>query len=146
MRALHRAGAGVGGGAAVDRGPVHAELEIESAFEAGYPADAIEHQVVELVKTSGAIGAVIISTLRPLRRIAAMDAPAAMAYLSFYHAIKAFSWHPHCSILTHDQVDHAAGLEELPSTPIDTTASAKKALPLGVDGLICNELRVMRAV
>ena len=131
----------------------------ESAFEAGYPADAIEHQVVKLVKTSGAMDRVIISSFdrRILERIAAMDAPPAIAYLSDHkadqsvldmlRAIKAFSWHPRSSILTHDQVDmlHAAGLKVFPWT-INTAAEAQKALALGVDGLICNELRVMRAV
>jgi len=49
----------------------------ESAFEADYPADAIEHQVVGLVKTGGAMGRVVISSFdqRILERIAAMDAP-----------------------------------------------------------------------
>jgi glycerophosphoryl diester phosphodiesterase len=131
----------------------------ESAFEAGYPADAVEYQVVKLVKTSGALDRVIISSFdrRILERIAAMDAPPAIAYISDHkadqgvldmlRAIKAFSWHPRFSILTRDQVDmlHAADLKVFPWT-INTAAEAQKVLALGVDGLICNELRVMRAV
>ena len=39
---------------------------------------------------------------------------------------------------------HAAGLKVFPWT-INTRAEAEKLLALGVDGLICNELRVMRA-
>jgi glycerophosphoryl diester phosphodiesterase len=130
----------------------------ESAFEADYPADAIEHQVVTLVKTSGAIDRVIISSFdqRILERIAAMDAPPAIACISSHGAdkrvlemliaMKAFSWHPLFKILTRDQVDmlHAAGLKVFPWT-IDTRAEAEKLLALGVDGLICNELRIMRA-
>ena len=131
----------------------------ESAFEADYPADAIEHQVVKLVKTSGAMDRVIISSFdkRILERIAAMDAPPAIAYISDHGAdksvlemllaMKAFSWHPRFKVLTRDQVDmlHAAGLKVFPWT-INTRAEAEKILALGVDGLICNELRAMRTV
>lgn len=131
----------------------------ESAFEADDPVDAIEHQVVTLVKTSGAMNRVIISSFeqRILGRIAAMDAPPAIAYISDHGAdkrvlemlltMKAFSWHPRFKVLTRDQVDmlHAAGLKVFPWT-INTRAEAEKVLALGVDGLICNELRVMRAV
>ena len=131
----------------------------ENAIEAGYPADAVEHQVVKLVKTSGAMDRVIISSFdrRILERMAAMDDPPAIAYLSDHkadqsvldmlRAIKAFSWNPRFSILTHDQVDmlHAAGLKVFPWT-INTAAEAKKVLALGVDGIICNELQVMRTV
>jgi len=131
----------------------------ESAFEADYPADAVEHQVVKLVRTSGAMDRVIISSFdkRILQRIAAMDAPPAVAYISDHGAdkrvlemllaMKAFSWHPRFTVLTRGQVDmlHAAGLKVFPWT-INTRAEAEKVLALGVDGLICNELRVMQAV
>jgi glycerophosphoryl diester phosphodiesterase len=131
----------------------------ESAFEAIYPVDAIEHQVVRLVKTSGAMDRVIISSFdtRILERIAAMDAPPAVAYISDHGTdksvlemllkMRAFSWHPRFKILTRAQVDmlHAAGLKVFPWT-INTRKEAEKLLALGVDGLICNELRVMRAV
>jgi len=130
----------------------------ESAFEATYPTDAIEHQVVRLVKTSGAMDRVIISSFdkRILERFAAMDAPPAVAYISSHGAdkrvlemlvaMKAFSWHPLYKVLTLDQVDmlHSAGLKVFPWT-INTRSEAEKLLALGVDGLICNELRVMRA-
>jgi len=131
----------------------------ESAFEADYPADAIEHQVVGLVKTGGAMGRVVISSFdqRILERIAAMDAPPAIAYISDHEAdrsvmemllaIKAFSWHPRFRVLTRDQVEmlHAAGLKIFPWT-INTREEAERILALGIDGLICNDLRVMRAV
>jgi glycerophosphoryl diester phosphodiesterase len=131
----------------------------QSAFEAGYPIDAIEHQVVTLVRAGGAMGRVIISSFdkRILERIAAMDAPPGIAYISDHGvdkralemllAMKAFSWHPSFKVLTRDQVDmlHTAGLKVFPWT-INTRAEAEKVLALGVDGLICNELRVMRTV
>jgi len=131
----------------------------ESAFEENYPADAIEHQVVNLVKTSGAANRVIISSFdkRILQRIAAMDAPPAIAYISNHGAdgsvlkmllsIKAFSWHPCFRSLTRDQVDtlRAADLKIFPWT-INTREEAERILALGVDGLICNELMNMRPV
>jgi len=131
----------------------------QSAFEAGYPIDAIEHQVVTLVRAGGAMDRVIISSFdkRILERIAAMDAPPVIAYISDHGvdervldmllAMKAFSWHPSFKVLTRDQVDmlHTAGLKVFPWT-INTRAEAEKVLALGVDGLICNELRVMRTV
>jgi glycerophosphoryl diester phosphodiesterase len=135
-------------------------IEIKrSAFEVTYPADAIEHQVVKLVKASGAMDRVIISSFdtRILERIAAMDEPPAIAFISEREAdqkvldmlrrLKAFSWHPKFKILDRDQVDamHAAGLRVFPWT-VNTRKEAEKILSLRVDGLICNELRVMRAL
>jgi glycerophosphoryl diester phosphodiesterase len=134
-------------------------IEIKtSAVEEDFPADAIEHQVVALVKSGGAMDRVIISSFdqRVLQRIAAMEAPPAIALISGHAAdrnvldlllaLKAFSWHPRFKALTRDQVDmlHAAGLKIFPWT-INTREEAKKILTLGVDGLICNELRVMWA-
>ncbi len=134
-------------------------IEIKaSAFEPDFPADAIEHQAVQLVKTTGAMDRVIISSFdqRILQRIAAMDAPPSLALISDHAAdrnvlerllaVKAFSWHPRFTVLTRDQVDmlHAAGLKIFPWT-INTCDEAQKLLALGVDGLICNELRVMQA-
>jgi glycerophosphoryl diester phosphodiesterase len=134
-------------------------IEIKtSAYEADFPADAIEHQVVKLVKTSGAMDRVIISSFdqRILQRIAAMDVPPAVAlisdhgadktFLDLLLAMQAFSWHPRFKALTCDQVEavHAAGLKIFPWT-INTREEAQRILALGVDGLICNELRVMQA-
>jgi glycerophosphoryl diester phosphodiesterase len=134
-------------------------IEIKtSAYEADFPADAIEHQVVELVKATGAMDRVIVSSFdqRILQRIAAMDAPPAVALISDHGADKivldlllamqAFSWHPRFKVLTRDQVEaaHAAGLKIFPWT-INTREEAQRILALGVDGLICNELRVMQA-
>jgi glycerophosphoryl diester phosphodiesterase len=101
---------------------------------------------------------VIISSFeqRILRRIAAMEARPAIAlisdhaadrkFLDLLRAMKAFSWHPRFKVLTREQVDllHAAGLKIFPWT-INTREEAQRILALDVDGLICNELRVMPA-
>jgi glycerophosphoryl diester phosphodiesterase len=60
--------------------------------------------------------------------------------------MKAFSWHPRFKVLTREQVEmlHAAGVRVFPWT-INTREEAERMLALGVDGLICNEPRVMHA-
>lgn len=131
----------------------------ESAYEEGYPADAIEHQVAELVNTSGAMDRVIVSSFdrRILERLARQPAPPALAYITdagaepevmgVLRAIRAFSWHPRRTVLTLEQVErvHAEGIKVYPWT-INTRAEAGSLLQLGVDGLICNELQVLQAV
>lgn len=124
----------------------------ESAYEADFPADSVERQVVDLVRRS-APDRVIISSFdrRILERIAAMDSPPALAFISdtgadpdtlaVLSAIRAFSWHPRRTVLTRDQVGrvHALGLKIYPWT-INARAEAEPLLTLGVDGLICNEM------
>ncbi len=132
-------------------------IEIKvSAFEADYPIDAIEHQVVDLLRVNGAMEYSIVSSFdrRILQRIAAMTAPPAIAFISDYPAdrdvldmllaIKAFSWHPWFKVLARDQVDalHAVGIRVFPWT-INTHEEAQAILTLGVDGIICNELDVL---
>jgi glycerophosphoryl diester phosphodiesterase len=125
----------------------------ESAFDADFPVDAIEHQVVQLVKTSGALDRVIISSFdrRIIERLARMPAPPALAYITdagaepevmgVLQAIRAFSWHPRRTALTREQVErvHAEGMKIYPWT-INARAEADALLGLGVDGLICNEM------
>jgi glycerophosphoryl diester phosphodiesterase len=130
----------------------------ESAFDTEDRADAVERQVVKLVKDSGAMDRVLVSSFdrRILERIAAMDTPPPIAYISDHGAdkgllgmlvtMKVFSWHPRFNVLTRDQVDllHASAIKVFPWT-INTRAEAEKLLALGVDGLICNEMRIMDA-
>jgi glycerophosphoryl diester phosphodiesterase len=135
-----------------------ANIEIKkSAFDVGYPVDAIERQVVKLVKTSGAMDRVILSSFdkRILQRIADMEEPPAIAYISDHGAdkrvvemllaLRAFSWHPRFTALTRDQVElvHTAGLKVFPWT-INTREEAEKLIAMGVDGIICNDLLVAR--
>lgn len=129
----------------------------ESAFEETCPGDSIERQVVGLVKAYGAMDRVIVSSFetRILRRIAAMEAPPAIALISDHAAdravlkmlleMKAFSWHPRFKVLTRDQVEmmHAAGLRVFPWT-VNTRRDVEKMLVLDVDGLICNDPLVAR--
>jgi glycerophosphoryl diester phosphodiesterase len=128
-------------------------IEIKaSAYEADFPADSVERQVIDLIRPS-AMDRVIISSFdrRILERIAALDSAPALAFISdtgadrdtlaVLSAIRAFSWHPRRTVLTRDQVErvHALGLRIYPWT-INTRAEAEPLLALGVDGLICNEM------
>jgi glycerophosphoryl diester phosphodiesterase len=75
------------------------------------------------------------------------DHPADRNLLDLLLAMKAFSWHPNFTRLTRDQVGrmHASGLKVFPWT-ITTAEEAQKTLAMEVDGLICNELRIMQSV
>ena len=128
----------------------------ESAYEADYPGDSIEHQVVELVNTGGDGNRVIISSFdkRILQRIAAMAKPPALAFISDHPAdrsvvdmmlaMKAFSFHPRFKVLTAEQVTslHAAGLKVYPWT-VNTRPDVEKLLAMGADGLIGNDIAVL---
>ncbi len=145
---------------ALTAGRCRVNIEIKtSAFDADYPADAIERQVAALVEATGAMDRVIVSSFDPriLKRIAAIEAPPPLAFISehpldsgvldFLLAIKAFSYHPRFTSLDRGQLEqlHAAGLKVFPWT-INTRKEAEELLALGVDGLICNELLIMRSV
>ena len=87
----------------------HALLNIEiksNAYEAHQPPDAIEKQVVELVRRKNALTSVLISSFewKILENVASMEDAPAIALISKYPAaganvklcirLKAFSWHP----------------------------------------------------
>jgi glycerophosphoryl diester phosphodiesterase len=128
-------------------------IEIKArAFEKNYPTDAIERQVVDMVKRRQARRRVLIGSFEEkiVARIAAVPDPPAVCLISQYalHArtlrflkkIKAFSWNPLFKVLSPEQVEtvHAAGLRVFPWT-INTPDEAARTLRLGVDGLICND-------
>jgi glycerophosphoryl diester phosphodiesterase len=126
-----------------------------SAFEEGFPQDAIERQVAELVRRRNAASWVLVGSFerRVIERIAAMDDapavslisqhPAEAETLGFLERIGAFSWNPLFKILTRDQVEtiHDAGMRVFAWT-INTRPEAEKTLALGADGIICNDPRV----
>jgi glycerophosphoryl diester phosphodiesterase len=135
-------------------------IEIKtSAYETGDLPDSVERQVAGLVESGGAMDRVIVSSFdrRILERLARMPSPPALAYITdagaepevmgVLRAIRAFSWHPRRTALTREQVErvHAECMKIFPWT-INTRVEAESLLQLGVDGLICNELQVMRAV
>jgi len=134
-------------------GQVITNIEIKSnAYEPHHPADAIEKQVVDLVKQKKALDAVLISSFkteilmqvfeiaeRPALALISSD-PAEGQTIKLCQDINAFSWHPDHRILTGSQVKkmHAAGLKVFPYT-VDTLEDYLKMTAMNVDGVITND-------
>ena len=134
-------------------GRVITNIEIKSnAYEPHHPTDAIEKQVVELVKQKKALDMVLISSFkteilsqvseiddRPVLALISSD-PAEGQTIKFCQDINAFSWHPDHRIVTENQVKkmHAAGLMVFPYT-VDTFEDYLKMTDMNVDGVITND-------
>ena len=133
----------------------HTRVNVEikgQAYEPCHPADAIEKQVVELVKQKNMQDSVLISSFEIdiLVQIASMEDPPAIALISRTPAskrtveicshLKVFSWHPDHLIVTPRQVDmmHAAGLKVFPYN-VDTFEDYTKMIDLKVDGVITDD-------
>lgn len=134
-------------------GRTYLNIEIKGqAYEPGHPADAIEKQVVELVKQKSMQDSVLISSFEIdiLVQIASMEDPPAIALISKTPAsnriveictrLKVFSWHPDHLIVTLRQVDmmHAAGLKVFPYN-VDTFEDYVKMIDMKVDGVITDD-------
>ncbi len=134
-------------------GRVIINIEIKSnAYEPHHPTDAIEKQVVNLVKQKKALDTVLISSFmaeilsqvsdmadRPELALISSD-PTDDQTIKFCHDINAFSWHPNHRIVTEDQVKkmHAAGLKVFPYT-VDTFEDYSKVMGMNVDGVITSD-------
>ena len=134
-------------------GRVIINIEIKSnAYEPHHPADAIEKQVVDLVKQTKALDAVLISSFKAdiLMQVSEIADKPALALISSDPAdgqtiklcqdLNAFSWHPDHRILTESQVEkmHAAGLKVFPYT-VDSMEVYLKMTAMNVDGVITND-------
>ena len=131
-------------------GRTRLNIEIKAqAYEHNHPPDAIEKQIVTLVKQKDLQDSVLISSFEIdiLVQIASMQNPPAIALISKTPAskriveicthLKVFSWHPDHLILTARQVDmmHAAGLRVFPYN-VDTFEDFVKMVNMQVDGVI----------
>jgi glycerophosphoryl diester phosphodiesterase len=139
------------------RVPLNIEIK-RRAFEAHDPPDAVERQVVDLVRRHQATSWVVISSfeVRILERVAAMENPPALSILSEEPAgaelirlladLKAVSWNPSLRVLSRDQVArvHAAGCLVLPWTVV-TRKDWDRVMEMGADGAFCNEIQVGRS-
>ena len=134
-------------------GQTRVNIEIKAnAYEHHHPEDAIEKQVVDLVKQKNLQDAVLISSFEIdiLVQIASMEDPPAIALISKTPATKrivaickqlnVFSWHPDQRIATPHQVDmmHAAGLKVFPYK-VDTFEDYQKMTNMQVDGVITDD-------
>jgi glycerophosphoryl diester phosphodiesterase len=133
-------------------------IEIKaSAYEAHQPADAIEGQVVDLVRRNNIQASVLISSFewKFLDHIVTMEDAPAVALLSRNPAdrdnvelcttLKAFSWHPNCRELRCEQVKtmHESGIHVFPYN-VDTLEEYQKVMEMEVDGVITSDTLMIR--
>ena len=123
-----------------------------SAYEAHQPADAIERQVVKLVQRKNVRTSVLVSSFewKILENITTMKDAPAVALLSKHPAdrdsvqlcgrLKAFSWHPNCGELQHEQVKkiHEAGICVFPYN-VDSQKEYQRMIQMDVDGVITSD-------
>jgi len=122
------------------------------AYESSHPIDAIERQVLELLRREKAQDYVILSSFNfsLLKQLAALEDAPALALITKHPArrdtvamclrLKAFSWHPEHLILSPAQVKmmHAAGIKIFPYN-MQSPEEFKRVLAMGVDGVIIND-------
>ncbi|WP_372683079.1 glycerophosphodiester phosphodiesterase [Desulfosarcina sp.] len=141
------------------KGHLMVNIEIKpEAFEAEGPADAVERQVLNLVREKNMLDEVLVSSfewlmldnLRKLEPGLALgllaEVPADGRLRRWHHRIKGFSWHPDFRVLTQQQVDslHALGARVFPYA-VDGRIDSIGMLAMGVDGLIVDDPRQMTA-
>jgi glycerophosphoryl diester phosphodiesterase len=136
---------------------VNIEIKPE-AFEADEPADAVERQVLNLVREKSMLDDVLVSSFEwlVLENLRNLDPGIALGLLSdvpaddslryWYQRIKGFSWHPDFRVLTRQQVDafHDMGARVFPYA-VDGRIDTRAMLAMGVDGLIVDDPRQMTA-
>jgi len=134
-------------------GCIRINIEIKSsAYEAHQPPDAIERQVLELVRSKNAKDSVLISSFewKILENVASMEDAPAIALISKYPAegdnvklcirLKAFSWHPNCRELKYDQVKimREEGIRVFPYN-VDSPGEYQRMIQMDVDGIITSD-------
>ena len=135
------------------KGRVYVNIEIKAdAYEPHHPPDAIEKQIVAMVRKKGMQNHVLISSfeLEFLVQIAAMENPPAIALISHTPItrrivdlcahLKMFSWHPDQRMATPHQVNlmHAAGLKVFPYK-VDTFEDYMRMMDMKVEGVITDD-------
>jgi glycerophosphoryl diester phosphodiesterase len=141
------------------KGHLLVNIEIKpEAFEDEGSADAVERQVLNLVREKSMLDDVLVSSfewqvLENLRKIEPdialgllSDVPADESLLHWFQRIKGFSWHPDFRVLTRQQVDrlHLLGARVFPYA-VDGKIDTRGMLAMGVDGLIVDDPRQMTA-
>lgn len=134
-------------------GKILINVEIKSsAWESGFPEDAVERQVVELIRQHDLPGSTLVSSFHPgfLEKIASMKQHPEIAFitdrslspdtLDICNRLGVFSWHPHYRSLEKRHVDraHARGIRVFPYT-VNAAAEMLLLLDMGVDGIITDD-------
>lgn len=136
------------------RGNTLVNVEIKpEAVEHPMPDDAIEIQVLELIRRLGMTDSILISSFhrRVIQRMTGMKGPKpALALLSdepldddtmqFMTECRVFSYHADHRILTSEQIrkTHDHGLKVLTYT-VNTEEDARRCLDMGVDGFFTDD-------
>jgi glycerophosphoryl diester phosphodiesterase len=141
------------------KGKAFLNIEIKrSAYEPHHPPDAIEKQIVELVKRETMVESVLISSFewRLLEHLVRMKEAPAIAVLSgdpdeenpleACRKLGAFSWHPSSFGLKEEDVRrmHEANIPVFPYN-VNTTEDIERMLEMGVDGLIVDDPLLVKA-
>jgi glycerophosphoryl diester phosphodiesterase len=139
------------------KGRLLVNIEIKpEAFERHQPADAVERQVVQLVREKNMRDDVLVSSFewQVLENIYKMEPAIALGLLSdvaaderlhhWHQRVKAFSWHPDYRVLTPDQVKafHDLGARVFPFS-VEGRIDTRAMLAMGVDGLMVDDPRQM---
>lgn len=139
------------------KGRLMVNIEIKpEAFEEKGPADAVERQVLDLVREKNMLEDVLVSSFewQVLDNLRNLDPGIALGLLSetpadenllhWYKRIKGFSWHPDFRVLTQQQVNtlHHTGARVFPYA-VDGEIDTRGMLAMGVDGLIVDDPRQM---
>ena len=140
------------------KGRAALNIEIKrGAYEPHHPPDAVEAQVVELVRRKGGMDSVLVSSFewRVLETMANMRERPAMALLSRYpdqdhhldacRNVGAFSWHPSYLAVNEEHIRkmHDAGLLVFPYNA-DMPEDVQRMLDMGVDGVITSDPLLMK--
>jgi glycerophosphoryl diester phosphodiesterase len=134
-------------------GNILINVEIKSsAWEPGFPEDAIERQVIDLITRHGLLNSILVSSFHTgfLENIANMTHHPGIAFitgrsvppdtLDICKRLDAFSWHPHFRPLEQRHIDraHAQGIHVFPYT-VNTAAEMQRLADMGVDGVITDD-------
>ncbi len=133
-------------------------IEIKaSAYEHHGPSDAVENQIVEMVRRKDLIDSVLISSfeVKFLENIAKMGDIPALAWVSLKSAdqstvdickkLNLFSWNPYHEKLTEKQVSlmRNNGIKVLPFT-VNSRDRYRQLARMGVDGVFTDNIPLLR--
>ena len=134
-------------------GRAYTNIEIKSsAYEPHHPPDAVEKQVVELLRQKQMLNTALVSSFNVniLEQVAAMKATPAIAFISEEPAgkntvemctqLNVFSWHPDYKIVTPEQVEmmHSRGIKVFPWT-VNELEVFNAMRDMKVEGVITND-------
>ncbi len=134
-------------------GKILINVEIKSsAWESGFPGDAIERQVVDLIIRHDLLNTTLVSSFHPgfLENIANMPVHPEIAFITDRSAppdtldickrLGVFSWHPHFRSLEQRHIEkaHAQGILIFPYT-VNSVEDMLMLVDMGVDGVITDD-------